>query len=1099
MRKFLLLMIALLAGVSGTWAADYTVHYKTKSAGAADPNGTFYNDGSANTNAWSNAWVSKLNSTETTIAGLMITSTGKNLSGWNAYLLNGEFTIAAPYGYQLKSYTLKAKRYDEDGTYEKTITPEGKATTTLNASTDETIEVTSINARTAKFTVAGTNDGKSRVIVSDLSITVENVAGSTYLLRFKDTDQYLYGTGFKKRTDREVCLTITATGSLDYDGYPTYKIQNPSGQYAKYSAASKSSSGTDNKLSWDAADANNVYTIMYRGLNDYVRIKVARETEDANREDTYWTGWNNNNDAQVVFWNATDNLSNWQLIPVKPVSSLANINRNKCYVVKTAERGNWAVAASGTQLTRNLAPSLTIAFSTTDKKQQFAFVKHDESYYLYSVSEKKFLSAAGTANNSVINLGRKGTQSVSFVSTGVTAYPVCIEMSNTADLNVRNDSGEPGVVVYGISGQWMTDGGNAVVLYEVGDFDPTEAENTFNVRDVTYELYYNNSKVADQLVTDEPLGEAVIPAELDNGFMTYTYTPATITAETATVRVDATWNGPFEISPSFAEAKWYMVDMHSNVGKYTWQYESSNEQIYTPVIGVTEFTKISEKNLFCFVGDPYNGFKIYNKSAGSGKTLRKETAGESVSVMSTTDDHNLFKPYTSRAIDGACCFKLDGDNYYLNNQEISGVWKIVGYDDNDAGSSCRFFASGQYYYDALSPLVLDAPVGVVGTKSGIIDTDGRDALATVKTALASDVFAVPSVSYPYAGLNPIIDAVVNSDMITLGAGYYRVVSAVPGFNLEAAWYYNPSVSSTHIVWAKAATTSEHQINSLFKFTTNSDKWNIYSPNAQQYITEGNGTWNSQNAKLGSAEGLTVTSIGSAQYTFLQKSNAQTLHAQGHSDGSGSNGNLVTWNSNNPGEASTWYVCPVSSVDIPLNNVGGYSYGTMYLPFGVTLSGAKAYILTVSGEWAIPTEIEQVPANTGVLIRAEGNVASATATINDAATADTGDNELVGTFVDITTDREAGEYILGNGDAGIGFYMRKSGKKIGANKAYLNLGADLGSGAVKGIRWDIVDGIEAVTNGQQPMVNSQIFNLAGQRMSKLQRGVNIVNGKKVLVK
>ena len=43
------------------------------------------------------------------------------------------------------------------------------------------------------------------------------------------------------------------------------------------------------------------------------------------------------------------------------------------------------------------------------------------------------------------------------------------------------------------------------------------------------------------------------------------------------------------------------------------------------------------------------------------------------------------------------------------------------------------------------------------------------------------------------------------------------------------------------------------------------------------------------------------------------------------------------------------------------------------------------------------------------------------------------------------------------------------------------------------------GIQEV-NGQWSMANGQsIYNLAGQRLSKMQKGINIVNGKKVMVK
>ena len=194
-----------------------------------------------------------------------------------------------------------------------------------------------------------------------------------------------------------------------------------------------------------------------------------------------------------------------------------------------------------------------------------------------------------------------------------------------------------------------------------------------------------------------------------------------------------------------------------------------------------------------------------------------------------------------------------------------------------------------------------------------------------------------------------------------------------------------------------------------------------------------------------------------------------------------------------------------NITVSLSPIGDYTYATLGLPFGVTLpADVKAYILTVSGEWAIPTEISEVPAGTGVLLRGtSSSVTSATLTINDAASATTDGNKLVPTYVDITGARPAGEYILGN-DAtdGLGFYQRGSGRKIGANKAYLQLDADLAASSVKGLllNFDIATGIDGLTpNLSLSKKGEEIFNLAGQRMSRVQKGVNIVNGKKVLVK
>ena len=44
--------------------------------------------------------------------------------------------------------------------------------------------------------------------------------------------------------------------------------------------------------------------------------------------------------------------------------------------------------------------------------------------------------------------------------------------------------------------------------------------------------------------------------------------------------------------------------------------------------------------------------------------------------------------------------------------------------------------------------------------------------------------------------------------------------------------------------------------------------------------------------------------------------------------------------------------------------------------------------------------------------------------------------------------------------------------------------------------DDATGIEAIDNGQLT-IDNKIYNLAGQRIQKMQKGVNIVNGKKIL--
>lgn len=79
--------------------------------------------------------------------------------------------------------------------------------------------------------------------------------------------------------------------------------------------------------------------------------------------------------------------------------------------------------------------------------------------------------------------------------------------------------------------------------------------------------------------------------------------------------------------------------------------------------------------------------------------------------------------------------------------------------------------------------------------------------------------------------------------------------------------------------------------------------------------------------------------------------------------------------------------------------------------------------------------------------------------------------------------------------------KSTGKqKLLGFRAYFTVEADSGVKAFfeNGFNFDDADAISDVRNKMEDGI-SEIFNLAGQKMSKLQKGVNIVNGKKVLVK
>ena len=102
------------------------------------------------------------------------------------------------------------------------------------------------------------------------------------------------------------------------------------------------------------------------------------------------------------------------------------------------------------------------------------------------------------------------------------------------------------------------------------------------------------------------------------------------------------------------------------------------------------------------------------------------------------------------------------------------------------------------------------------------------------------------------------------------------------------------------------------------------------------------------------------------------------------------------------------------------------------------------------------------------------------------------NDLKGTLEPIEA---AGKYVLAKPEGEeVGFYPATEGT-IAANKAYLEAAS-----GVKGFVFKFGDdatGIEETTLSNSPLKGENIYNLAGQRISKMQKGINIVNGKKIL--
>ena len=776
------------------------------------------------------------------------------------------------------------------------------------------------------------------------------------------------------------------------------------------------------------------------------------------------------------------------------VTSLGNLSNNKAYVIKN-DRAAWKFADDATSMTTE-----TASLNMLDDAYQIAIIQKDGEYYLFSVNANKYL----TAENTLTSMPTDNEQ-VDIVATENASYPWFFRFKNYTDgnskytKNINVSSGTIKIDGWGPDGSNASgclDEGNRNAIIEAADFDATQALEMFDVRTVTYYLSYGGNStfrtVSDVTVTVGGDPADFLPLSFANPFVSLSYSPATIAAETTEVTVTATWNGPFQISDNYASAVWQVVQMHTYPGypaeKWSWSYKSDDSDKVKPE-QVLEYDAVTTNRLFCFVGNPYEGFKIYNAAAGSGYTLTR--SGETDEISMASGDH-IFTLHQSAASPDASTYfvlKPSGATNYINYDYNNK--KIAGWSDADNGSTCWVVAPGQYYLDFIDGLYLDAPVGAVGTRAYF------QTVANAETAKNNIRGYRPTVagnmySNELGSLNTYLDPVKATDVITLTNGYYRIVNAYPNWQTNAPTIYYNSANN-RIDWSKASNATDN-INSIFYIDASAPS--IFSPNAQKYMSVINST---VSGSLANEAGTTVfTSLGSAQYNVVV--GGGIMHTAGHSSGAGNSGNLTSWEGG-VNEASAWYLVKVSSINIALNGpVGGYRYATLCVPFDVTLDEEAAYTLSLNANkdaLTLSSASNEIAAGTPVLLRDESS--SLTATIGTGyAAAPLTSTSLTGVYVD--TQVSGTNYFLGVYSDEIGFYHWGEGTQtLDANRAYFE--ASKLSDAVKGLSliWDEETGINSIENGKLKIENEAVYDLSGRRVAKPTKGLYIKNGKKMVIK
>lgn len=274
-----------------------------------------------------------------------------------------------------------------------------------------------------------------------------------------------------------------------------------------------------------------------------------------------------------------------------------------------------------------------------------------------------------------------------------------------------------------------------------------------------------------------------------------------------------------------------------------------------------------------------------------------------------------------------------------------------------------------------------------------------------------------------------------------------------------------------------------------------DYWTIYNAEADAYVA-GTGTKNKAQMLVledgTDNKALWTVTVESGLYEFVNKYNSDA------------DVNAILRNNGTYG-----FACYAATTGGPLSlykkveeaplvqtvTVTSAGYATMVaeanleIPTDVSI---KVYTAKIMGNYATLTEVTSgIPEGAAVIVKASAGEYNFAYTTDDVP-AITG-NDLVAATEDVVAD--GSQYILANGASGIGFYVAEEGSVIKAGKAYLSIPTVyVGVKLFFGFEDDAtgIDNLNANLNA-----NETIYNIAGQRLQKMQKGINIVNGKVVL--
>lgn len=261
------------------------------------------------------------------------------------------------------------------------------------------------------------------------------------------------------------------------------------------------------------------------------------------------------------------------------------------------------------------------------------------------------------------------------------------------------------------------------VTYRIYCLDPSTAVEVKETANITY-TYYGNGEL---WFTGQPKAAVVGEAypnldELPASVSATRPAGAVTTPGNYEVRINVTTNAPFLFSGSFdaTTAHWYKLQIGPDRRYFNHTANASN-MVLDPT------ADDSEKYLFTFVGNPFDGYKIYNRAAGSNMVLSapapSTTNGEGknacpvMNVLPVADGYNT--TWDVEAKGSGFLLSRHDEKYYLNRRQ----------DIVDGSQILSFWTHAKAYNDGGSLVYaseyVPGEISVSANPSGVVPVAGK--------------------------------------------------------------------------------------------------------------------------------------------------------------------------------------------------------------------------------------------------------------------------------------------------------------------------------------------------------------------------------------